>query len=49
VVPLIRGPTLIGVLDLDSPLAARFDASDQAGCEALVAVILRHVAAVPAG
>ena len=29
--------TLIGVLDLDSPLPARFDAQDQAGCEALVA------------
>ena len=35
--------TLIGVLDLDSPLLARFDARDQAGCEALVAVILRHL------
>src|ERR1700693_1372188 len=30
VVPLIRGETLIGVLDLDSPLLARFDADDQA-------------------
>jgi L-methionine (R)-S-oxide reductase len=49
VVPLIHDTTLIGVLDLDSPLAARFDARDQAGCEALVAVILRHMAAVPAG
>ena len=43
VVPLIRGDTLIGVLDLDSPLLARFDAQDQAGCEALVAIILRHL------
>jgi L-methionine (R)-S-oxide reductase len=43
VVPLISGETLIGVLDLDSPLLARFDALDQAGCEALVAVILRHL------
>ena len=43
VVPLIRDRTLIGVLDLDSPLPARFDARDQAGCEALVAVILRHL------
>jgi L-methionine (R)-S-oxide reductase len=43
VVPLIRGETLIGVLDLDSPLLARFDAHDQAGCEALVAIIVRHL------
>jgi L-methionine (R)-S-oxide reductase len=43
VVPLIHGETLIGVLDLDSPLLARFDANDQAGCEALVAIIVRHL------
>jgi GAF domain-containing protein len=43
VVPLIRGATLIGVLDLDSPLPARFDAADQVGCEALAAVIVRHL------
>jgi L-methionine (R)-S-oxide reductase len=43
VVPLIRGETVIGVLDLDSPLLARFDAHDQAGCEALVAIIVRHL------
>lgn len=43
VVPLIREHKLIGVLDLDSPLLARFDGQDQAGCEALVAVILRHL------
>ena len=43
VVPLIRGETLIGVLDLDSPKLARFDAQDQAGCEALVAIIVRHL------
>jgi L-methionine (R)-S-oxide reductase len=43
VVPLMRDGTLIGVLDLDSPLAARFDSRDQAGCEALVAVIVRHL------
>jgi GAF domain-containing protein len=46
VVPVIRGETLIGVLDLDSPLPARFDALDQAGCEALVTVILRHLGSV---
>jgi GAF domain-containing protein len=48
VVPLLRDGTLIGVLDLDSPLPARFDAPDQSGCEALVAIILRHLAPVPA-
>ena len=44
VVPLIRGGSLIGVLDLDSPRLARFDADDQAGCEALAAIIVRHLA-----
>jgi L-methionine (R)-S-oxide reductase len=48
VVPLIRNESLIGVLDLDSPLPARFDARDQAGCETLVAIILRHLGTVPA-
>ena len=35
VVPLIKDGTLIGVLDLDAPIAARFDADDQAGLETL--------------
>ncbi len=48
VVPLVRGEVLIGVLDLDSPLRARFDARDQAGCEALVAVLVRHLGTIPA-
>jgi len=47
VVPLIRGGMLLGVLDLDSPLEARFDASDQAGCEALMAIVLRHLGSNP--
>jgi len=47
VVPLMHGETLIGVLDLDSPLLARFDARDQAGCEALVAIIVRHMVSAP--
>jgi L-methionine (R)-S-oxide reductase len=47
VVPLIRDDDLIGVLDLDSPLPARFDAQDQAGCEALVAIIVRHLGSAP--
>ncbi len=39
VVPVVVGERLIGVLDLDSPLPARFTAEDQAGTEALVARI----------
>lgn len=38
VVPLVRGDTLLGVLDIDSPLPGRFDADDQAGFEALARV-----------
>ena len=44
VVPLLTNDRLLGVLDLDSPDLARFDATDQAGCEALAAVIVRHLA-----
>jgi GAF domain-containing protein len=47
VVPLILGKRLIGVLDLDSPLLARFDAQDQAGCEKLAAIIVRHLSVPP--
>lgn len=39
VVPIVRDGRLLGVLDLDSPVKARFDAEDQAGCEALVALL----------
>ena len=42
VVPLIEGGMVTGVLDVDSPLPGRFDATDQAGCEQLVAVFLDH-------
>lgn len=38
VVPLLRGEVLLGVLDLDSPKPARFDAQDQRGLEALAAI-----------
>jgi len=47
VVPLVRDDTLIGVLDLDSPVVARFDAQDQAGCEALAMIIVRHLVLAP--
>ena len=39
VVPIVDGDRLIGVLDLDSPEKARFDAEDVAGCTALIARI----------
>jgi putative methionine-R-sulfoxide reductase with GAF domain/alkylhydroperoxidase family enzyme len=42
VVPLIVGGEVIGVLDLDSALPARFDEADRAGCEQLVALFLSH-------
>ena len=42
VIPLIENGTMLGVLDLDSPLLARFDDLDRAGCEQLVALLLVH-------
>jgi len=39
VVPILRGDAVIGVLDLDSPEPGRFDEEDQAGCEALMALL----------
>jgi GAF domain-containing protein len=39
VVPILDGERLVGVLDLDSPLPARFDAEDARGCEALMALL----------
>jgi L-methionine (R)-S-oxide reductase len=39
VVPIVRDGVLVGVLDLDSPEPARFDAEDAAGCEALAALL----------
>jgi GAF domain-containing protein len=35
VIPLIKDGAVIGVLDLDSPALARFDAADAAGLEAI--------------
>ena len=35
VVPLVRDGALVGVLDLDSPVPARFDVEDQVGIEAI--------------
>lgn len=44
VVPVIHDGRLIGVLDIDSPLPSRFDAADQAGCEAFVALLAARIA-----
>ncbi len=44
VVPVVHDGRLIGVLDLDSPEPARFDAADAAGCEALMAVLASRIA-----
>ena len=43
VVPLVRDGVVLGVLDLDSPVPARFDAEDVAGCEALAAVLAARI------
>lgn len=44
VVPIVAGDRLIGVLDLDSPLPARFTDADQRGAEMLVARIAAALA-----
>ncbi|WP_374410148.1 GAF domain-containing protein [Novosphingobium colocasiae] len=43
VVPVLRDGRVIAVIDLDSPLPARFDAQDAAGIEALAALIAAHI------
>lgn len=44
VVPVIAAGTLLGVLDLDSPLRGRFDTADAQGLEKLVAVFVQATA-----
>lgn len=44
VLPLVHNGELIGVIDLDSPLLARFDADDQTGMEAIAAVYVQSLA-----
>jgi len=41
VTPLIRDGAVIGVIDLDSPLSARFDGEDAAGMKALAELYVR--------
>ena len=43
VVPLIRDGALLGVLDIDSPKHARFDADDEAGCVRLGEILSRAI------
>jgi L-methionine (R)-S-oxide reductase len=42
VVPLVEAGFAVGVLDLDSPVLARFDEIDRDGCEQLVALFVNH-------
>lgn len=44
VVPVLAGERLIGVIDLDSPRAGRFDTADAAGIEAIAALLGRRLA-----
>ena len=37
------GDRVLGVLDLDSPLPGRFNHADQAGCEAIAVMLVRHL------
>jgi L-methionine (R)-S-oxide reductase len=45
VVPLLHRGELLGVLDVDSPVPARFDAGDGAGLESLARTFLASLAA----
>lgn len=40
VIPLVRDGRLLGVLDVDSPILARFDEEDRAGLERLAGILL---------
>ena len=43
VVPVLRGGEVVAVIDLDSPRPGRFDADDQAGIEALAALVSHRI------
>ena len=49
VVPIIAEGRVWGTLDLDSPMPARFDADDAAGCEALAALLGERLASTGSG
>jgi len=44
VVPIVHAGELVGVLDLDSPTPARFDAEDAAGCSELIQKLASRLA-----
>ena len=43
VVPIVRDGELLGVLDIDSPVHARFDGEDEAGCVRLAEIMARAI------
>ena len=43
VVPILRGAELLGVLDIDSPKHARFDAEDEAGVVRLAEIMAKAI------
>lgn len=43
VIPLIKNNTVIGVLDIDSPIEARFSKEDQLGLEQFVQTLIKHL------
>lgn len=43
VVPVVRDGAVVAVIDLDAPTAARFDADDRAGIEALAALLATRI------
>jgi len=43
VVPLVAGGRVLGVLDIDSPLPARFSGQDQRGVESLCEVFIKSI------
>ncbi|HEY9042121.1 MAG TPA: GAF domain-containing protein [Rheinheimera sp.] len=45
VLPLRHNGEIIAVLDIDSPLLARFDSDDQAGLQQLISLFEQHLAA----
>ena len=49
VVPILDGERLVGVLDLDSPLPARFDQEDEAGCVDLIQRLSARLGGVAKG
>jgi GAF domain-containing protein len=46
VVPIVHDGELLGVLDLDSPLKARFDAADVDSCVKLIRMLAPRLAPV---